>query len=400
MSTFAMSRNKQPVLIAGGGIGGLSCALALARKGFRSVVLEQARQFGEIGVGLHVAPNALNVLRVLGVEEAAKRNALLIERILLRDSISGDTIVDIECGDEFVARFGNHYAVAHRADIHGALLNACRADAKVELRTEAQVTDWEIRDAGVTATLLSGDRVNGDALVGADGIDSNTRKILLNDGDPVPCGAVIYRAVIAKEDMPDDLRHPYPTLWAGPGTHLIYYPIRDWRQFNVGATVVTGARSVDPNDEAPPTEVLEHFRLNCEIPLRVLSIPRQFKRWLIRHREPVDNWTRGPVTLLGDAAHPMVQYAAQGAAQALEDSICLAAATDQADGDFPAAFQKYQAIRIVRSARVQISSMMLDIILHAGGVRRLVRNSIFEGRTQKDHYDRLSWLYKCPDYGY
>lgn len=393
-------RNKRPVLIAGGGIGGLSCALALARKGFGSVVLEQARQLGEIGVGLHVAPNALNVLRVLGVEEAAKRSALLIERILLRDGISGETIVDIECGDEFVARFGNHYAVAHRADIHGALLEACRADSKVELRTEARVTDFESDGAGVTAKLSTGERVRGGALIGADGIGSSIRKVLLNDGDAVPSGAIIYRAVIAKEDMPDDLRHPYPTLWAGPGTHLIYYPIRDWRQFNVGATVVTGAQSVSQNDDAPPAEVLEHFRHNCETPLRVLRIPKQFKRWLIRHREPVDNWTRGAITLLGDAAHPMVQYAAQGAAQALEDSICLAAAADQADGDFPAAFQKYQAIRIVRSARVQISSLMLDMILHARGVRRPVRNSIFAGRTQKDHYDRLSWLYKCPDYGY
>ena len=390
---MSTSRNEHPVLIAGGGIGGLSCALALARKGFASIVLEQARQFGEIGVGLHVAPNALNALRALGVENAAKRHALLIERILLKDGISGETIVDIECGADFVERFGNHYAVAHRADIHGALLDACRADPKVELRTEACVVDFESRDPEVSAKLASGERVRGAALIGADGIDSRIRKALLDDGDPVPCGAIIYRAVIPKADMPAELQHPYPTLWAGPGTHLIYYPIRDWSQFNVGATVVTGAQAVDANDEAAPAEVLSHFRLNCETPRRVLGIPKHFKRWLIRHREPVENWTRGAVTLLGDAAHPMVQYAAQGAAQALEDSLCLAAAADRANGDFPAAFQRYQAVRIVRSARVQISSLMLDVVLHAGGVRRLVRNSVFAGRSQQEHYERLAWLY-------
>jgi 3-hydroxybenzoate 6-monooxygenase len=394
------SRNKRPVLIVGGGIGGLSCALALARGGFGSLVLEQSRQFGEIGVGLHVAPNALNVLRALGVEAAAKRHALLIERIVLKDAVSGDTVLDIDCGNDFVARFGNHYAVAHRADVHGALLEACRADAKVQLRTEARVVGFDIVDNAVTVRLASGEVLNGSALVGADGIDSSVRKVLLDDGDAVPCGAVIYRAVIPKADMPKDLQHPYPIVWAGPGTHLIYYPIRDWSQFNVGATVVTGEQRPQQDEHASAAEVLSHFRLNCETPLHVLGIPKQFRRWLIRHREPVGDWTRGPVTLLGDAAHPMVQYAAQGAAQALEDSLCLAAAADHTGGDFPAAFQKYQQIRIVRSARVQISSSMLDLVLHAAGVRRLVRNSVFAGRTQNDHYERLAWLYETPKYSF
>src|SRR5215211_7939249 len=136
------SRNAQPVAIAGGGIGGLACALALARQGFRSLVLEQAREFGEVGVGLHVAPNALSVLDALGVGAAAKKHALMIERLLMMDAVTGETVVDIPCDARFEKHFGNPYAVAHRAHIHGPLLDACRASDRVELRTDSRVTGF------------------------------------------------------------------------------------------------------------------------------------------------------------------------------------------------------------------------------------------------------------------
>ena len=209
---------------------------------------------------------------------------------------------------------------------------------------------------------------------------------------------MIYRAVIPPEQMPKDLQNPYPIIWVGPGTHIIYYPVRDWKVFNFGATLVTGADSVDESSDAPPSEALPLFEHGCDIPLRVMRIPQSFKRYLIRHREPAENWTRGAVTLLGDAAHPMVQYIAQGAAMALEDAICLGACLDDRDGDHAAAFRQYQAIRIVRASRVQMSSLMMDRIYHARGVARGVRNSLFEGRTQEEHYDRLSWLYTAPAY--
>ena len=144
--------------------------------------------------------------------------------------------------------------------------------------------------------------------------------------------------------------------------------------------------------------MLPYFVDRCEIPDRVLRIPKSFRRFVIVHREPVENWTMGAATLLGDAAHPMVQYIAQGAAMALEDAICLAGAADECDGDFARAFQRYQDIRIVRTARVQISSMMMSKLNHAKGVERKVRNSLFEGRTPEEYYDRLAWLYTPPPY--
>jgi salicylate hydroxylase len=392
------ARNADPVAIAGGGIGGLACALALARRGFRSLVLEQAAEFGEAGVGLQVAPNALSVLDALGVGEAAKRNALLIERLVMMDAITGAEVANIPCGDRFHERFGNPYAVAHRADIHGALLDACRAHPLVELRNGCRVLYFELQRNGVAVMLESGERVPAAALVGADGVHSNVRKWIIGDGDPPPAGAVIYRATIPVAEMPKDLQQPYPTFWAGPGWHVIYYPIRDWSMFNLGCTVVTKETPPNDGEEVPANSVLPLFAGSCAGPLRVLRIPKRFRRYVIRHREPVENWTKGVVTLLGDAAHPMVQYIAQGAAMALEDAICLAATVAESAGDFAKGFQRYQDIRTVRTARVQISSLMMDRINHAKGLERKVRNSLFEGRTAEEFYDRLAWLYTPPAY--
>jgi len=391
------SRNASPVTIAGGGIGGLACALALARRGFRSLVLEQAREFGEVGVGLHVAPNALSVLDALGVGPAAKKNALMIERLWMLDAVTGEEVCNIPCAP-FERAFGNPYAVAHRAHIHGPLLDACRAHDLIELRTDSQVMEFETSGDGVTVSLQSGERIEAAALVGADGVASNVRKQIVGDGEPRAAGALIFRATIPVAEMPKDLQHPYPTFWAGPGWHMIYYPISDWSTFNLGCTVVTGETTMKEPEDFAPEVVLPYFPDRCEIPDRVLRIPKSFRRFVIVHREPVDNWSAGPVTLLGDAAHPMVQYIAQGAAMALEDAICLGNIADQCDGDFSETFQRYQDIRIVRTARVQISSMMMSKLNHAKGVERRVRNSLFEGRTIEQYLDRLAWLYTPPSY--
>jgi len=282
--------------------------------------------------------------------------------------------------------------------LHGALLEGCRSGGSIELRTSSRVTGFDIGDHGVSVALDTGVCIDASALVGADGVFSRIRQQIVDDGEPLASGAVIYRAVIPAAEMPKDQQKPYPTLWAGPGTHIIYYPVRDWTVFNFGGTVVTGQTAINEDEEALPEEVLPLFSGNCDTPLRVMRVPGRFRRFLIRYREPAGNWSMGPVTLLGDAAHPMVQYIAQGAAMALEDAICLAVTADECDGDFAAAFERYQEIRIVRSARVQLSSLMMDKIYHASNVARQVRNSIFEGRTPADHYDRLAWLYTAPPY--
>src|SRR5919197_347852 len=337
---MSAARNSKPVVIAGGGIGGLAAALALARKGFRSMVLEQAPQFGEIGAGIQLAPNAWHALDALGVGELVKREAVFIEHLLMFDGVSGEKVIDIPLDQRFAKRFGNPYAVTHRADIHGSLLDGCKALPRlIELRTSSRVTGFQVEDGGVRATLADGQALRGAALVGADGGKSVIRETIVGDPLPPASGHMCYRAVLNIGDVPEELRLPAATLWAAHDTHIVHYPLRGWKLFNLVATTIGKEISEGHNEVATPEEVLQ-----------------QFARWILRYRDPVDNWTQGPVALLGDAAHLMLQYMAQGAAMAMEDAVALGTACDATEGDFEKAFKRYQEMRVVRATRVHISA--------------------------------------------
>jgi salicylate hydroxylase len=390
-------RNTRPVVIAGGGIGGLAAALALARKGFRSIVLEQAQQFGEIGAGIQLAPNAWHAIDALGVGALVKKEAVFIERLLLMDGASGETVIDVPLDKRFARRFGNPYAVTHRADIHGSLLDGCKAQALVELRAGTRVIDYRIEDKGVVVDTSGGD-IPASALVGADGVRSVVRERIVGDGEPPASGHMCYRAVLKVGEMPKDLRWPAATLWAAKNTHIVHYPLRGWKLFNLVATVVREHAGAGHNEEAPPEEVLPLFAHNCEKPMSILRVPKAFRRWMLRFREPVENWTQGPVTLLGDSAHLMLQYLAQGAAMALEDAVCLAACVDQQEGNFEKAFLEYQKTRLVRASRVQVSARLMGMVFHASGVERMIRNDIYQGRPAERYYDALDWLFTPPEY--
>jgi len=389
------------VIIAGGGIGGLAAALALARKGYKSVVLEQAPQFGEIGAGIQIAPNAWHALDALGVGQLVKKEAVFIERLLMFDGVSGERVIDIPLDQRFAKRFGNPYAVTHRADIHGSLLDGCKAlPALIDLRTSSRVTGLEVQDSAVRVKLASGEALRGAALVGADGGKSVIRETIVGDPMPPVSGHMCYRAVLNIGDVPKELRLPAATLWAAHNTHIVHYPLRGWKLFNLVATVIGKHTSGGHNEAATLEEVLPLFAHYCEKPLKLMRTPKEYRRWMLQYREPVDNWTRGPVALLGDAAHFMLQYMAQGAAMAMEDAVCLGLCADAADGDFPRAFRDYQERRMVRATRVQISAnSLIGQIFHVpDGLQRQVRNDIFRGRPAERYYDALEWVFSAPDY--
>ena len=388
------------MVIAGGGIGGLAAALALARKGFRSVVLEQAPQFGEIGAGIQIAPNAWHALDALGVGQLVKKQAVFIEHLLMFDGISGEKVIDIPLDKRFAKRFGNPYAVTHRVDIHGSLLDGCKAlPGLIELRTSTRVTGFEINGKTVVVKT-NAENLTGAALVGADGLRSVVRDAIV--GDPLPSSTIhkCYRAVLDINDVPKDLRFAAATLWAAHNTHIVHYPLRGWKLFNLVATTIGEEISSGHAEKAKPQEVLPQFAHYCEKPLKLMRTPKEFTRWMLRYREPVQNWVRGPVALLGDAAHLMLQYMAQGAAMAMEDAVALGVCADEAGGDFEACFLKYQEMRVVRASRVQVSAnSLVGQIFHVpDGLQRLIRNDIYLGRAPERYYDALEWVFAPPDY--
>jgi salicylate hydroxylase len=395
------SRNDTPVIVAGGGIGGLAAALALARKGFRSIVLEQAPQFGEIGAGIQLAPNAWHALDALGVGGLVKKEAVFIEHLFMFDGVTGEKVIDIPLDKRFARRFANPYAVTHRADIHGSLLDGCKALPElIDLRTSSRVTGFSDEGGTVSVQLAGAERISGSALIGADGGRSVIRESIVGDPMPPVSGHMCYRAVLNIGEVPKELRLPAATLWAGHNTHIVHYPLRGWKLFNLVATVIGKHTSGGHNEAATPDEVLPLFSHYCERPTKLMRTPKEFRRWMLAYRHPVDNWSRGRVTLLGDAAHFMLQYMAQGAAMAMEDAVCLGGCADAMDGDFPAAFQAYQKTRLVRATRVQVSAnQLVGMIFHVpDGLEREVRNDIYRGRPAERYYDALEWIFSAPDY--
>jgi len=391
------NRNND-ILIGGGGIGGLAAALALAQAGISSTVFEQAREFGEIGAGIQLAPNAFQALDSLGVRDGILDDAVFIDGLIMMDLVSDEVVADIPVKEDFRARFGNPYAVIHRHDLLDSLLEGCRSNEHVRLIAGTRIVDFRQTDQRVIAIAGSGDRYEGAALVGADGLRSNIRERIIGDGEPAVSGHVSYHAVLPVDDMPEELRWNAATLWGGPNTHLVHYPLRSFELFNI---VITFHRKSEEygvmNEAGSRDEVMEYFAGFAERPLRILEKPKEWRRWSLCYRDPVENWTSGRATLLGDAAHPMLQYFAQGAAMALEDAVCLARSVAAADGDLAAGFLAYQDQRLVRTGRVALAAMMLGHFFHASGGARLVRNGTFQKRTPEAFYDGLAWLYDGPD---
>ena len=386
------SSKSQPVLVVGGGIGGLAAALALARQGCHVKVLEQSPEIGEIGAGIQLGPNAFAAFDALGVGDRTRARAVYTERMEMRDAIDESVICSVPFGEAFRQRFGNPYAVIHRADVHTSLLEGVQETDRIELVTSTRIERVEATAGGVTAVDAAGARHQGSALIGCDGVKSAVRQDLVGDAVRVS-GHVVYRAVVDAAEFPADLRINAPVVWAGPNCHLVHYPLRGGEQFNLVVTF----HSREPEEwgvkEGNAEEVQSYFHGISVRPRQLLRLPRSWRRWATADREPIGRWTFGRCTLLGDAAHPLLQYLAQGACMALEDAVTLGAAVSAHAGDLEAAFARYERSRVTRTARVVLMTREMGRIYHAHGVERLVRNELWKGRTPERCYDALEWLY-------
>jgi salicylate hydroxylase len=369
----------------------LAAALAVARTGRAVTVLEKSPQFGEIGAGLQLAPNASHALARLGVLDAIAPYAVYPRRLLWRDARSGARVTALDLGATFRARYGHPYVVMHRGDLLDVLLAACRAEARIVLEPSREVIDVVEHDAGIRAVCADGTVFSGTALVAADGLWSRLRKLVCDDGEPVPAHYVAYRGTIPIGELWEGAGLEDVTLWTAPGLHFVQYPIRGGQLFNQVAVFRSDRYRADSNEWGLPEELDARFAVGCDPVQAGIARMRRDRRWTMYDREPIAQWSRGRLVLLGDAAHPMLQYLAQGACQALEDAVVLADALAAHD-DSAVAFLAYRDARYLRTARVQYSARLFGEIWHCGDVGATLRDAMLASRADDD-FAHVEWLY-------
>lgn len=388
-------QQRIPLLIIGGGIGGMAAGLALARAGFDAHIVEQAPEFGEIGAGIQLAPNAIRVLGGLGVLPEIDKLAVRPRNVVFMHTDTGERLTTIDFGEKFIERYGQAYSVMHRGDLLDVLLQACRTHPRVTLETGRQAVD--IRDVGDAAEVRFADGTvyRADALIGADGLWSRARA-LLSDDRPIADTYVAYRGALPMSGITVPVEPDDEIIWIGPDKHLVQYPIRRGELYNQVA-VFRSTRytpELEHSDQWGVPEELDAAFDGCHEQVRAsIGLFNRDRRWVMYDREPLANWTRGRITLLGDAAHPMVQYLAQGACQAIEDAECLARQMTAHGGDPDKAFAAYQAERIPRTALVQRVARGWGQVWHDDDVVAALRNRVFRARAADDYND-LDWLYR------
>jgi 3-hydroxybenzoate 6-monooxygenase len=383
----------EPILIVGGGLGGLTTALALARGGRAARVLEGAPEFGAIGYGIQFGPNVFHVFDRLDLMEPVLAIADSPAAVLMWDALSGKELVRIPTGASLRSRFKYPYIIVHRIDLHNVLLDACRRSDRIELVADAMVCDFEDRGDRVAVTTADERVFSGPALVAADGVRSLFRQKLVGDGEPRLTGYAAMRTIVPMEQLHLDVPRDSVLLWAGPGYHVVHYPLRQGSEFNIVAVFRTGTHA-EKADVATYRAELEQIYGNAHPTVRALNAMMDFRwRRSVADRNPVRHWHKGRVVLLGDAAHAPLQSLAQGACMAIEDGLCLGELMSTED-NVAAVFRRFEALRLTRTARVQLESRAIwEWLLHAEGIARDVRDATVADWDEAHVFDCLSWLY-------
>jgi 2-polyprenyl-6-methoxyphenol hydroxylase-like FAD-dependent oxidoreductase len=382
-----------PIVIVGGGIGGIATGLALSRRGYSVQILEQAPELREIGAGIQMPPNAFKAFKALGVLDEIQRLAAYPERLALGDLITGEVIFQSPIDDEFVERFGYRYALLHRGDILDALLRACRASPHVKLATNSKVVKFEEVGDRVLVTTSDGLTYEGRAMVACDGLWSESRATLFGREAPATDSYVLCRGVVPVKDIPQELYSQSVTMWGGPELDFFHYPLRRDEIFNIGASYRDPTVTFDDGyPRGNRDTMMERFRDACPHVKALLEYIDVSKAWMLFDRPPLKEWTKGRVTLLGDAAHPTYIYISQGACMALEDAVVLAKMVDSHSA-IEDAFMAYQKERYLRTARIQFTSRQFGELYHACGVHRELRNHLLAAAKPKALHDTLAWVF-------
>ena len=387
------------VIVVGGGIGGLSAAYALVRKGLRVCVLERAKEFSEVGAGIQIAPNCTRILHEYGLLDSAKKLGVMVDNLVMRDALDGSVLTRLDLRDA-ERRYGFPYMVIHRSDLHGLFLSACR-DAGAELLTSQDVTGYENTEDGAAVTLASGGQCQAGLVVAADGLHSAARKLLADD-EPVNSAYVAYRGTVPIDRVrPNNVSETDVVVYIGPRRHFVQYPLRGGGMFNQVAVFESPKARAGQDEWGTPDELDAAFADSCDNVRLGLPLMWRDRWWRMFDRDPISTWVYGRITLLGDAAHPPLQYIAQGAIMAIEDGWVLAehaarrsvATHDGLEVDWDAALAAYEAVRAEHCRRVVLTSRKWGDLWHLDGPRRLQRNAILRTRDTHD-YSFVDWLYE------
>lgn len=393
--------NSNEVLIVGGGLGGLSTALALGQKGIPIRLLEQTEKIGAIGYGIQMGPNVFAVLERLGIADAVRKKSHLPTALLMLDAYSGEQLAAVPFDASFRDHFKDPYVAIHRVDLHNILLDACRKLPNVHL--ENSVTVMKFNDLGdrVYVSTAEGRTIEGVALIAADGLRSCIRAQMHPNDEPRSIGYAAHRTIVPMDAVPKNVRRDDVVLWAGPGFHIIYYPVRDRSELNIVAVFRTPTHAQQQDPETHKAELQKTYRDTHPEMQAVLALMDLSRRWPLADRDPIRHWARGRVTLLGDSAHATLQSLAQGAGMAIEDAGYLAALMSAENGDITSAFARFQRDRVTRTSRVQLESRALWDVYHAEDpIVCDVRRQQYQERGPEDYYRCLSWLWnpiEMPD---
>ncbi len=396
MTTDSAQRaTHSDVIVVGGGIGGLSCGYALASAGRQVRVLEQSPAFGEVGAGLQLGPNATRILREWGLLDEVIAAGVLPRRLVLKDALDGSELTHLDLGQDFLHRYGAPYVVIHRSDLLDILYRACQR-AGVDLVTNARVL--RVESGAETATAVTDAATHDGALVlAADGLWS-TLRANFSDDEPICSGYVAYRGAVPLSEAADlgELSLEDVVVYFGPGCHFVQYPLRQGDLLNQVAVFASPAYQRGAEDWGGPDELEAVFSRCCaQVRSGTAKLGRE-RRWPMFDRLPITNWVQGRLALTGDAAHPMLQYLAQGACQAIEDAwtLCMQAPSRGSDGpdEWQEALVTYEKLRTERTAQVQTTAHAWGDLWHCDGLTRTLRNELLRDRDPAD-YKHIDWVY-------
>ncbi|TDC12785.1 3-hydroxybenzoate 6-hydroxylase [Actinomadura bangladeshensis] len=383
------------MIVVGGGIGGLGAACALARRGLAVRLLEKSGSFGEVGAGIQLAPNCTRILDDYGLLDEATALGVVPDAMIMRDAVDGAELTRLDLRD-LERRYGYPYLVIHRSDLHAMLLRACRR-AGVDLVTSQQAVAYANTPDGARVTLADGHTEEAQVVIAADGLHSVARR-LMSDDEPVSSAYVAYRGTVptssgraAAVDLGEVVVH------VGPGCHFVHYGLRGGELLNQVAVFESPKARAGEQDWGTPDELDAAFERTCDFVREGLPHMWRDKWWRMYDRDPIMTWVDGSIALLGDSAHPPLQYIAQGAIMALEDGWVLGehvARHRAADGsvDWPAVLAAYQAVRPEHCRRVLTTSRAWGELWHLDGLARQQRNVLLRERDTYD-YTFVDWLY-------